>query len=99
MPIAAGRVQVKVVPAEENLHYAWDDAVVAVEKQLGTSDPEATAHKLEALYPPRVISRHGNPASQTKIAWESHQLARPTFIVPLEAVLDAIPVTLLLPNP
>jgi hypothetical protein len=41
-----------VAPAEENLHYAWDDAVVAVlEKQLGTPEPEATAHKLGAIYP------------------------------------------------
>jgi hypothetical protein len=60
MPIAAGRAQVNVVPAEENLHYAWDDAVVAVEKQLGTSDPEATAHKLEAL----------NPATGDLKAWK-----------------------------
>jgi hypothetical protein len=44
--------QVNVAPAEKNLHYVWDDAVVAVlEKQLGTADPDATARKLEALYP------------------------------------------------
>jgi hypothetical protein len=31
--------RVNVTPAEENLHYAWDDAVVVVlEKQLGTHD-------------------------------------------------------------
>jgi S1/P1 Nuclease len=42
--------RVNVAPAQENLHYAWDDAVVALlEKQLGTSDPGATARKLEAL--------------------------------------------------
>jgi hypothetical protein len=41
-----------VAPAPENLQYAWDDAVVAVlEKQLGTTEPEATPRKLEALYP------------------------------------------------
>jgi hypothetical protein len=34
--------RVNVAPPEENLHYAWDDAVVAVlEKQLGTTKPEA----------------------------------------------------------
>jgi hypothetical protein len=34
--------RVSVAPTEENLHYAWDDAVVTVlEKQLGTSEPEA----------------------------------------------------------
>jgi hypothetical protein len=44
--------RVNVTPAEDNLHYAWDDAVVAVlEKLLGTTEPEATARKLEALYP------------------------------------------------
>jgi hypothetical protein len=43
---------VNVAPAEENLDYARDDAVVAVlEKQLGTGEPEATARKLEALCP------------------------------------------------
>jgi hypothetical protein len=49
--------RVNVTPAEENLHYAWDDAVVVVlEKQLGTRDPEATARKLEQLYPPSADS-------------------------------------------
>jgi hypothetical protein len=43
--------QVNFAPAEENLHYAWDEAVVVVlEKKLGTPDPEATARKLKALY-------------------------------------------------
>jgi hypothetical protein len=43
--------QVNFAPAEENLHYAWDDAVgVVLEKKLGTPDPEATARKLKALY-------------------------------------------------
>jgi hypothetical protein len=38
---------VNVAPAEENLHFAWDDAVVAVlEKKLGTTAPEATALKV-----------------------------------------------------
>jgi hypothetical protein len=47
--------RVNVAPAEDNLHYVWDDAVVVVlEKQIGTTDPEATAHKLEALYPATV---------------------------------------------
>src|SRR5215472_3846813 len=44
--------RVNVAPVEENLHYTWDDAVVAVlEKQLETDQPKATASKLEALYP------------------------------------------------
>ena len=44
--------RVNVEPVEENLHYAWDDAVVTVlEKQLETDQPKATARKLEALYP------------------------------------------------
>jgi S1/P1 Nuclease len=44
--------QVNIVPAEENLHYSWDDVVVVVlEHQFGTSTPDATARKLEALYP------------------------------------------------
>jgi S1/P1 Nuclease len=68
--------QVNVAPAEENLHFAWDDAVVVVlEKQLGTSDPEATAHKLEALYPATVDPATWKPGESEQIAWESHQLA------------------------
>lgn len=66
-----------VTPAEENLHNAWDDAVVAVlEKQLGTSDPETTARKLEALYPDTPHLETWNPRDESEqIAWESHQLA------------------------
>jgi hypothetical protein len=71
-----GCQQVNVAPAEENLHYAWDDAVVVVlEKQLGTGDPETTAHKLEALYPAAGDSRIWKPGESDQIAWESHQLA------------------------
>jgi hypothetical protein len=37
---------------ERKISHVWDDAVVAVlDKQLGTADPEATARKLELLYP------------------------------------------------
>ena len=44
--------RVNVESVEENLHYTWDDAVVAVlEKRLETDQPKATARKLEALYP------------------------------------------------
>jgi S1/P1 Nuclease len=57
--------QVNVAPAEENLHYAWDDAVVAVlERQLRTNDPEATARKLEALHPAGGELAMWKPASQ-----------------------------------
>jgi hypothetical protein len=66
--------RVNVAPAEENLHYAWDDAVVQVlEKQFGTTDAEATAHKLEALYP--ATGEAWKPGESEQIAWESHQLA------------------------
>jgi hypothetical protein len=68
--------KVNVAPAEENLHYAWDDAVVTVlEKQLGTNDPETTAHKLEALYPVDGKLEPWKPGESEQIAWESHQLA------------------------
>ena len=68
--------RVNVTPAEENLHYAWDDAVVAVlEKQLGTNDPTATARKLEALYPVASDGTSWKPGESGQIAWESHQLA------------------------
>jgi hypothetical protein len=44
--------RINFAPAEDNLHYAWDDAVVVeLEKLLWTAYPEGTAHKLEALYP------------------------------------------------
>jgi hypothetical protein len=68
--------QVDVAPAEDNLHYAWDDAVVAVlEKELGTSQPEATVLKLEALYPAAGDLATWKPSESEQIAWESHQLA------------------------
>jgi hypothetical protein len=58
--------RVNVAPAEENLHYAWDDAVVAVlERQLGTCAPEATARKLEALYPASGELAVWKPGSQS----------------------------------
>jgi hypothetical protein len=67
---------VNVAPAEENLHHAWDDAVVVVlEKELGTNEPAATARKLERLYPARSDQITWKPGSSAQIAWESHQLA------------------------
>jgi S1/P1 Nuclease len=68
--------KVEVVPAEDNLHYAWDDAVVAVlEKQLGTHNPKATARRLEAFYPAVGDRARWKPGESEQIAWESHQLA------------------------
>jgi hypothetical protein len=68
--------RVNVTPAEENLHYAWDHAVVTVlEKQLETDQPEATAHKLEVLYPATDDLKTWKPGESEQIAWESHQLA------------------------
>ena len=68
--------RVNVAPVEENLHYAWDDAVVAVlEKQLETDQPEATARKLEKLYPTAGDFDTWKPGEPERIAWESHQLA------------------------
>jgi hypothetical protein len=67
---------VTVVPAEPNLHYAWDDAVVVqLERRLGTDNPDATARKLEQLYPVEASSSKWNADTSEQIAWESHQLA------------------------
>jgi hypothetical protein len=67
---------VDVVPAEANLHYAWDDAVVVqLERRLGTDNPGATARKLEKLYPLDATSSKWKPDTSEQIAWESHQLA------------------------
>jgi hypothetical protein len=61
--------QVNVAPAEENLHYAWDDAVVVVlEKELGTNEPAATARKLEQLYPAQSDKLTWKPGSSAQIA-------------------------------
>ncbi|MBV8774526.1 MAG: S1/P1 nuclease [Deltaproteobacteria bacterium] len=69
--------QVSATPEEANLHYAWDDAVVTVlEKQLGTTDPAATARKLEALYPATGDLTTWKPDEAEQIAWESHELAK-----------------------
>jgi S1/P1 Nuclease len=68
--------QVNVAPAEANLHYAWDDAVVtALEKELETHDTEATARKLESLYPTKGTIDKWNAGESERIAWESHRLA------------------------
>jgi S1/P1 Nuclease len=68
--------QVNVVPAEENLHYVWDDAVVVVlEKQLGTTDPQATARRLEAVYPTSSDLATWKQDESEQIAWESHRIA------------------------
>jgi hypothetical protein len=67
---------VNVEPAEENLHYAWDDAVVVnLEQQLGTHVPQATARKLEAHYPERADSFTWQRGTSQQIAWETHELA------------------------
>jgi hypothetical protein len=68
--------KVDVVPAEPNLHFAWDDAVVVeMEQQLGTHSPEATAKELEHLYPVTSNPESWPPGSSERIAWESHLLA------------------------
>jgi hypothetical protein len=66
---------VEVAPPEQNLHYAWDDAVVVhLETDLGTHSPRATATALEKLYPaPAVASKDLRP---DEMAWESHELAK-----------------------
>ena len=66
---------VAVAPPEQNLHYAWDDAVVvALEAGLGTHSPRATATTLEKLYPASAVaSKRLRPDG---MAWESHRLAR-----------------------
>jgi hypothetical protein len=68
--------RVYVAPVEENLHLAWDDAVVALlEKQLEVDNPEVTARKLEALYPAAGGLETWKAGESGEIAWESHQLA------------------------
>jgi len=65
---------VDVTPPEENLHFAWDDAVVVeLEHQLGTHTPRATATALERIYSQSRMST--KPVSAEQMAWESHQLA------------------------
>jgi len=76
--------RVDVAPVEENLHYAWDDAVVTVlEKQLEADQPKTTARKLEALYPAGSDLSTWKPGESERIAWESHQLAETDVYRPL----------------
>lgn len=73
---------VEVAPPEQNLHYAWDDAVVVeLEAGLGTHSPRATATALENVYP--VSAPASKDLRPDEIAWESHQLAK-------SAVYDAL---------
>lgn len=66
---------VEVTPPEENLHFAWDDAVVVeLEHQLDTNSPRATATALERFHPQSTTSAKRVSAEQ--MAWESHELAR-----------------------
>jgi len=68
--------EVNVTPSEENLHYAWDDSVVVeLEEQLSTQGPEATARKLEEIYPPASNDAAWRVGESEQIAWESHELA------------------------
>jgi hypothetical protein len=46
-----------------------------MEKQLETVEPDATARKLEALYPAANDETSWKPGESEQIAWESHQLA------------------------
>ena len=46
-----------------------------MEKQLGTSDSEATARKLESLYPADGELLTWKPGKSEQVAWQSHQLA------------------------
>ena len=76
--------KVDVVPAEPNLHFAWDDAaVVEMEQRLETHTPEATAQELERLYPVTSNPESWQPGSAERIAWESHRLAESAVYEPL----------------
>ena len=68
--------KVAVTPQEKNLHFVWDDAVVVeLEGQLGTQGPEATAKKLEQIYPEVGTTLIWKTDTADEIAWETHKLA------------------------
>lgn len=49
---------------------------MVLESQLGTHNPQATAQKLETLYPAADNSFDWKSGGAGQIAWESHQLAK-----------------------
>ncbi len=76
--------QSRVYPHAENLHDAWDNAIVrGLEDSLDSGRPEPTAHKLEQSYGGEKALDTWNPGHTGNIAWKSHQTARAEIYAPL----------------
>jgi hypothetical protein len=64
-------------PRARNLHNAWDTAIVyKLEDTLDSGDPNATAHRLEAMYAGDKVGYSWKPGGTDDIAWETNQVAR-----------------------
>jgi hypothetical protein len=82
-------IRVESYPHAENLHDAWDNAIVrGLEDSLDSGRPEPTAHKLEQSYGGEKALDTWNPGHTGNIAWESHQIARAEIYAPLHIPVE-----------
>jgi nuclease S1 len=76
-------------PRAENLHNAWDDAVVrGLERSLDSGRPDPTARRLEETYASEQALDRWVPGDSEAIAWESNQIARTEIYGPLNVPIE-----------
>jgi hypothetical protein len=64
-------------PRAQNLHAAWDTAIVyKLEDKIDSGNPSDTAQKLEQVYSGQKAADTWPTGQTDKIAWESNQVAR-----------------------
>jgi len=82
-------IRVESYPRAENLHDAWDNAIVrGLEDSIDSGRPEPGAHKLEQTYAGEKALDTWNPGHTEDIAWESHQIARAEIYAPLHIPVE-----------
>jgi hypothetical protein len=82
-------IRVESYPHAENLHDAWDNAIVrGFEDSIDSGRPEPSAHKLEQTYGGEKALDTWNPGQTDDIAWESHQIAHLEIYAPLHIPVE-----------
>jgi S1/P1 Nuclease len=70
-------IRVESHPRAQNLHAAWDTAVVdELEGKVDSGKAADTAHKLEQMYAAQKAADTWQSGQTDEIAWESNQVAR-----------------------
>jgi hypothetical protein len=82
-------IKVDSRPHAENLHNAWDDAVVrGLERSIDSGRADPTARRLEEIYASEQDRDKWVPGDAEAIAWESNQIARTNIYAALRIPIE-----------